>query len=274
MQVSELSDFDGIYTRMTDPHCLPELKPSRRAGSDVERMRRAISWNDTFNAWLELAPQRVLNRTSATLSNFSKPYQLQHIRACGIGVPATLISNEPDLVRAFLARHGALIYKSTSSIRSIVRKLDTAALKKIDRIRQLPTQFQEYVPGDDVRVHVVGQKTFAVRIRSEAVDYRYAARDGLEADMQPMVLPAEMVEKCVALSKRLNLPLCGIDFKLTSAGRYVCFEVNPSPAYSYYEEQTGVAISAALVRYLAGSKTRQARENRNPDANSRKLVAA
>jgi hypothetical protein len=32
----------------------------------------------------------------------------------------------------------------------------------------------------------------------------------------------------------------------------VCFEVNPSPAYSYYQELTGAPISDALVRYLAG----------------------
>jgi hypothetical protein len=29
-----------------------------------------------------------------------------------------------------------------------------------------------------------------------------------------------------------------------------CFEVNPSPAYSYYESHTGQPISAALARYL------------------------
>jgi glutathione synthase/RimK-type ligase-like ATP-grasp enzyme len=49
----------------------------------------------------------------------------------------------------------------------------------------------------------------------------------------------------------LDLPLCGIDLKRASDGRYFCFEVNPSPAYSYYQENAGQPIAEALVRFLA-----------------------
>jgi hypothetical protein len=31
----------------------------------------------------------------------------------------------------------------------------------------------------------------------------------------------------------------------------ICFEVNPSPGFSYYEGHTGQPISAAIARYLA-----------------------
>lgn len=247
-----LDRIAGIYLRTMDADSLPEVQEAPRTWQGAQTAMRARAWEETLHAWAEVAPQRVANRVSFTLSNFSKPCQTQAIRAAGFAVPDTLVTNDPDAVRRFHARHGRVIYKSASSVRSIVRLLDDAALAKLDAIRTLPTQFQAYVAGDDVRVHVVGTRTFAARIVSDAVDYRYAARDGLDVDMAPFDLPDDVAARCVALACRLGLPFCGIDFKVSAGGDYVCFEVNPSPAYSYYQELTGAPISDALVRYLAG----------------------
>ena len=251
-QVHPLECFGGIYLRTIDAASLPELTRAKRAWDGALLEARANAWAEMLIQWAELAPQRVANRMSATLSNFSKPYQLQVIRAAGFAVPETIVTNDPDAVRAFGKRHGRVIYKSTSSVRSIVRMLDDAAMAQIDRVRALPTQFQRFIEGTNVRVHVVGDALFATRIVSEAVDYRYAGRDGFEVEMQPIGLPEDLAERCRVLSRNLALPFCGIDFKVEPNGHYVCFEVNPSPAYSYYQEQTGTPISDALVRYLAG----------------------
>jgi glutathione synthase/RimK-type ligase-like ATP-grasp enzyme len=91
---------------------------------------------------------------------------------------------------------------------------------------------------------------FATEIHTEAVDYRYAADEGADATMIPAPLPAAIVERCLRLSQLLNLPLCGIDLKRTPGGDYYCFEVNPSPAYSYYQEHTHQDVAGAIVRYL------------------------
>jgi glutathione synthase/RimK-type ligase-like ATP-grasp enzyme len=187
-------------------------------------------------------------------SNISKPYQAQWITRVGFHIPPTLVTNDPEAVRSFLEAHGKLIYKSTSSVRSIVQELDETRFKDLYRTRYLPTQFQAFVPGVNIRVHVVGDTVFASEILSEALDYRYADRDGHEVSMVSMVLPTEIEARCRALSQALGLPLCGIDLKRTPSGSYYCFEVNPSPAYSYYEEQTGQPISFAIVNYLNGSK--------------------
>jgi glutathione synthase/RimK-type ligase-like ATP-grasp enzyme len=56
----------------------------------------------------------------------------------------------------------------------------------------------------------------------------------------------------VALSQRLDLPLAGIDLRRTPDGRHVCFEVNPSPAFSFYEQHAGIPIASCIARYLAG----------------------
>jgi hypothetical protein len=260
MQVYPVEHFTGIYTRMTDPACLPELQAGRRrrasSGEGSYDGVRARAWAEVFDAWLELGPLRVANRSSASATNFSKPAQLQRIRACGFSVPETLVTNLPELVRAFVARHRRVVYKSTSAVRSIVRMLDDEALRTLDRIALLPTQFQAFVPGEDVRVHVVGEEVFATLIVSAAVDYRYAGRDGISVEMRPFSLPIEIAMRCVALSQTLGLAFSGIDLRRTPAGEYFCFEVNPSPAYSYYQEQTDVAISDALVQYLLFGSSR------------------
>jgi len=246
-----LESFSGIYLRTIDTAGLPELSRGKRAWDQALLEARAQAWAEMLHHWAEIAPQRVANRLSATLSNFSKPYQLQVIRTAGFAVPETIVTNDPAAVRAFNERHRHVIYKSTSSVRSIVRMLDDAAMERLDQVRALPTQFQQFIEGDNVRVHVVGDAVFAARIVSEAVDYRYAGRDGLEVDMLSFRPPESIADRCRALSRNLALPFCGIDFKVQPDGHYVCFEVNPSPAYSYYQEQTGAPISDTLVRYLA-----------------------
>jgi len=50
--------------------------------------------------------------------------------------------------------------------------------------------------------------------------------------------------------RALSLALAGIDLKRTPDGAWYCFEANPSPAYSYYQEATGQPIADALVRLL------------------------
>ena len=88
--------------------------------------------------------------------------------------------------------------------------------------------------GSDVRVHVIGSQTYATLIESAATDYRYAqGQSGSDAILKPIDLPAAVAKACVDLALVLDLPFAGIDLRLTKADEVVCFEVNPSPAYSY-----------------------------------------
>jgi glutathione synthase/RimK-type ligase-like ATP-grasp enzyme len=185
-------------------------------------------------------------------SNGSKPYQTRLIARHGFLTPPTLITNDPDAVRAFVREYGEVVFKSISSVRSIVTRLTSEHLATLDRVRFLPTQFQAWMPGVDFRLHVIGERTFATEVQSSAVDYRYARREGGEATLKAARLDPDLARRCVALAHDLDLPFCGIDLKLRERGEPVCFEVNPSPAYSYYQESTGQPIARALVEYLAG----------------------
>lgn len=248
-----LARVTGVFLRHMDDNLLPEV--AALAPTD-ERRARCRRLHEAFFRFVDIAPGRLLNRPSDMASNQSKPYQAHAIRDAGFSIPETLITNHPATARGFIEgmweAGGKVIYKSVSGVRSIVQTVEPEDLARLDRIRWCPTQFQRHVAGTDMRVHVVGRSVFAVAITSEATDYRYASRSGVDAALSPIELDAATREKCVALSERLRLPLAGIDLRQTPEGTHVCFEVNPSPAYSFYQDRTGQPISTAIARYLAG----------------------
>jgi hypothetical protein len=247
-----LEDLRGVYTRLMDDRLLPELK-DEPANSPKGRYCRAL--HDTLIRWYEIAPGRVVNRTAPMGSNFSKPYQAQLIREHGFLVPETLITNDPNLVHEFRKRHKRVIYKSISGIRSIVQTLEDKDLERLGQIRWCPTQFQGFVEGSNVRVHTVDAKVFATAVSTDATDYRYAHRQvGDGAELKAADLPDELAERCVRLSQALGLAFAGIDLKITPDNQVFCLEVNPSPAFNYYEANTGQPIAQAVACYLAGAE--------------------
>ncbi|MFZ0685865.1 MAG: ATP-grasp domain-containing protein [Terriglobales bacterium] len=251
-----LQDFTAVYPRMMDDRALPELADEL---PDSRLRNYCRSFHDTLVRWMEIAPARVINRCAPMASNSSKPYQSQLIREHGFQIPEILVTTEPELVRAFRAKHGQVIYKSISAVRSIVQELSDEDEQRLERIRWCPTQFQAFVEGTNVRVHTVGSELFATAIRSEATDYRYAARQaGEPAELREVTLSAELTAKCLRLSQSLGLEFAGIDLKITPEDEVYCFEVNPCPAYSYYEANTGQPISAAVARHLASAPKRAA----------------
>jgi glutathione synthase/RimK-type ligase-like ATP-grasp enzyme len=202
--------------------------------------------------WYELAPGLVLNRSQEVGLNYSKPLQAQLIRQQGFMIPETVVTNDPEVVRVFRRRHSRVVYKSISYIRSIVRMLTDADEKRLSAIRACPTQFQEFIEGLNVRVHTVNGHAFATAIRSHAVDYRYAYEEGEQELLEPFALSSELTGRCLALAAAFGLEFAGIDLKVTPSGDIYCLEVNPCPAFSYYELHTGQPIATAVAEYLVG----------------------
>lgn len=244
-----LDAFSGIYNRLMDDQSLPELRDLPSENPLRSRCRRL---HDALLQWMEITPARVINRMAAMASNSSKPYQMQWIRQHGFAIPDTLITNDPDLVRQFYQQHGRVIYKSASGVRSIVKLLQPEDFTRLERIRWCPTQFQVQVTGENLRVHVIGKQVFATLIRTNAVDYRYAVRQGASATLQAVEVDQELGRRCIALAASMGLAFAGIDLMLTDESVY-CFEVNPNPGFSYFEQHTQQPIAEAVARYLSGN---------------------
>ena len=249
--VVDLADVGAAYLRPHDGLRVAAVR-DEPSGSPVRRHVHEVT--DILSTWAELTPAYVVNRPAASASNGSKPAQLREIAAVGFAVPETLVTNDPEAVAAFAVRHKCVVYKSTSGIRSRVRTL--ADDVPLEDVRSCPTQFQGRVPGVDVRVHVVGAEIFATRIECDADDYRYASRQGLPRPrLSAIDLPDDVAKRCRLLAARLDLPVAGVDLRVTPEEEWFCFEVNPSPAFLYYQLATGQPIATALAGLLAAAVT-------------------
>ena len=241
----DLDDVGAAYVRpMETRRACPEI------GEDDPIFLRATAIDASLVSWADLARATMMNRPAAMASNNSKPYQLSLIAAAGFAVPDTLVTTDADAVARFYERHGCVIYKSVSGVRSIVSRLASIEPDSLQNVGNCPTQFQQYIPGSDVRVHVVGSSVIATEIVSSADDYRYAARAKARVAMAPVDLPAEFADRCRSLLRSLGLSLAGIDFRQTPDGKWYCLEANPSPGFTYFEAATGQPIAAAVADLL------------------------
>jgi hypothetical protein len=243
----DLDELSGVYARYLGaegrvplPGVAPELAPSIHVECDMGLM-----------TLFEHLTCPVVNRIGLGMSNHSKPYQGLLIRDSGLRIPPTLVTSDADAARRFYEEHdGQVIYKSLSGIRSIVRQVGPEQLARFEFLEYGVAQFQAFIPGENVRVHTVGDELFATRVLSESVDYRYARREGNTIDMEEVTLSPAVAESCRRLSRKLDLLIAGIDLKVTPDGETYCFEVNPSPGFIFYEQGSGQLISAALADLL------------------------
>lgn len=244
----DLSRVSAVYARPYDPTAIPAI--SRRSRGSAA-FRHAVELHQAFRAWTEVTPARVVNRLAAMGSNSSKPYQAALLKKLGFEVPETLVTTDPEAARGFLEAHPDAIYKSVSDARSVVARVTPEHLERLADVAGCPTQFQAYVPGTDVRVHVVGERVFPVRIESRATDYRYPGEHPVERSIT--TLPDAIAELCVRVARELSLPVAGIDLRHTDEGKWCCFEVNPSPAFPYFDLDGGIARAIAELLAEGGA---------------------
>jgi len=242
------TDLDRIGSAYIRP--FETAKAAGIEAPDDPALAAAVEADTGLITWADLAPAEVVNRPAMMAANNSKPYQLALIARFGFAVPDTLVTTDEISARRFREQHGELIYKSISGIRSIVSRLTDPRCGALADVANCPTQFQQYIPGVDVRVHVAGDAVFATEIASAADDYRYASRAGASLGMAAAALPAEVEDRCRAMVRGMGLRLAGIDFRRTPAAEWYCLEVNPSPGFTFFEAGTGQPIAAAVADLL------------------------
>ena len=240
----------GVYARYCD--YTGAVIPDGLTAAEFEHVKAECQ--AATMSLFENLPCTVVNRVRASTSNDSKLYQAMIARSLGFRTPRTLATSDPDSAAVFYkACDRRVIYKSISGVRSIVRLLTYDQVDNFEKLRNCPSQFQEYIDGVNVRVHTVGQQVFATEILSHTVDYRYPSEEDQEGIMmQPIDLNKEMGQACVKLAQTLGLPVAGIDLLRTANGHYYCLEVNPSPGFLFYERATGQEISRAVAQLLMG----------------------
>ena len=236
----DLSEVQAVWAHMI---ALPDRQDEPGHGADV-------SQNDLLaglSGFADCFPGMVISRPASAASNTVKPFQSALIAKHGFEPIRTLITTCPDAARAFCDElNGEAIFKSISWRRSIVRRVNEDDLNRMEHVRNCPTQFQEFVVGTDIRVHVAQDRVFATEIGCSTDDYRYVPADG-ERVMRGIELPPEVAARCVTLAESLGMTIAGVDLRRSPDGLYHCFEVNPSPGFMFYEQFTGQRIGDAFI---------------------------
>ena len=251
-----MDDVRGFYVRSVPAPYVPAMKKD-------DSLVLYEDWFTTFTQTRERAAYFLswllqLSHRGATLVNGPhaasvmqfKPYQLHALRSLGAKVPRTLISNDPAAIRAFHAEVKDVIYKPVLG-GAITRRLDAEALKRLDEVTASPVIFQELVPGDDVRVMLVGDEivsSVSIVTPEQHLDFRddpvYSSG---EATYRDVMLPEPVQRFCRAAARACGLTFAGIDLK-QRARDFVFLELNSSPIYMDVELKMGHRISRAIAR--------------------------
>jgi glutathione synthase/RimK-type ligase-like ATP-grasp enzyme len=195
----------------------------------------------------------------------NKITQLNLANEIGFKIPQTVISNSPDDVIGFVeGRKTDVVIKPVKSgfiggdEVLFTNVLDKEAINKPDRIMKIPSIYQECVKKKyDIRVTIFGNKVFPVEIHSqESSESRVDWRKSNDLNMQQRehVLPKDIEDKCLKMTKRLGLQFGAIDLILTPENEYFFLEINPNGQWAWLEQRTNYHLTDALIDLLLKGK--------------------
>jgi hypothetical protein len=196
-----------------------------------------------------------------------KPWQMRVARELGLALPRTLITNEPEEARAFIAScpQGA-VAKMLSAFPVFDEKgeeqvvfttaLTPEHLDKLDGLRFAPMAFQEKIPKAlELRITVIGRRMFAAsvdsqRVEGAEVDWRQRGVTLLES-WRHYELPADVARKLEGYMERARLQYSAIDMIVEPGGRHVFLEANPAGECYWLEaNEPHFPCSASLADVL------------------------
>ena len=201
-----------------------------------------------------------MNWPESTYLAETKAFQLMQAHKLGFRIPKTKIGNN---VKEFIGLNNDVIIKSLDTI--LLREgddclftystIETPNKLRDEEVYEAPLTVQEYIsPKTDIRVTVIGNKLFAVKITSEGAgikeDWRVLNKDQLE--YTDIDLPDEINNLCFQLVKELGLNFGAIDF-IESNGKYIFIEINPTGEWGWINAPKR-RIDTCIADWLAGDR--------------------
>ncbi|MFK0190865.1 ATP-grasp ribosomal peptide maturase [Kitasatospora sp. NPDC090308] len=188
-----------------------------------------------------------------------KPAGLAAAAACGFRLPPTVVTNEPDRAREFVRAHGPVVHKPISmptylvdGIAQTVPVTEVTADEIDGTVSGTMHLFQQRVDKTaDIRVTVIGEQVFAVRIDSGLLDWRV---DYSTHTYTATSVPERVERAIFAYLAHFGLVFGAFDFALTGPtddeDSWVWMECNPSGQWAWMEPPTGLPMTAALADLL------------------------
>lgn len=262
--IMDLSQFDTIWYRR--PRLVTAPQDISTEGLEFAREEWRAALDAAYGLMSNLCWVSHPTRLQAAAR---KPLQLQLANQVGLCTPRTLITNDPGAARSFYtACSGNVIVKATGSGWVYVKdsedvffvmtnRVIAEDLSNDEQLRIAPVTFQEEIPKlYELRVNVVGQEVLPIRIDSQhssvsSLDWR--RYDVTNTPYTPYDLPETISMKCLLLTKMLGLEFGAIDLIRRPDGEYVFLEINGNGQFLWAEQLSGVSVSSALARLLAGT---------------------
>ena len=228
--------------------------PIGRPNGTSESWFRYKEWQ-SFLFSLEAASDcHWVNRPSRQWFACRKALQMAVANRLGLRTPATLITNDAAQVREFRKRFAMTIFKSMGEAaheNTATRTLSDHDMDRLDSLVNCPAIFQEFIEARfDIRLTVIGNRMFAVRIDSQNGQSHVDWRFDNSVDFELFEMEPGIKARISLLMRELGLTYGAIDLRQTTDGEYVFLEVNPSGQYLFAELLTGAKISEALAEEL------------------------
>jgi hypothetical protein len=198
-----------------------------------------------------------------------KACQLRSAVRVGLAIPETLLSNDPDEIRAFFRKHGGRVAHKLLRPGSWVARDESGGVERVfasytaavtedqlpedDVLRLCPGIFQPMLQKDfEIRVACLGDFLAAIRINSQtkesaATDWR---KGQLDIEMEPYELPREVADGCRRLLRDLGLVHGSIDFVVAPDGEHTFLEVNPQGQFLFLETRAGLPLLDMFSEFL------------------------
>jgi ATP-grasp ribosomal peptide maturase len=249
----DLAEVRAVYWRRPSHYRFPGL-------SNQDRDFAAVQAKEGFGGVLASLDCRYVNHPHRNWAAEYKPSQLSTAVQLGFEVPPTLITSDLAAARTFARKYAPVIYKPFR-LTDVLRDGRPMGLWT-QRVE--PDEIDQNVAGTahlfqaevldkvaDLRITVVGDRVFCVRIESAAMllDWR-ADYDALT--YQVVELPARMVPKLQAYLKRFGLKFGCFDFAVDRHGAQHFLECNPNGQWAWMEPPTGLPMAAAFADALEG----------------------
>ena len=181
-----------------------------------------------------------------------KAFQLGSAINNNLVVPPTLISANPNDIRAFCREYRTVVYKPMAPFHVYNSAsgehwyTPTSLIKNIDDIdddvlARAPGIYQRYINKRcDLRVTVIGTRLFACEILNESggqfIDWRVHA-DDVNCRFRSISLDWEVRESILGFMRKMKLASGSLDFVIGVDGKYYFLEVNEAGQFLFLERR-------------------------------------
>lgn len=252
----DLDDVRAVWYRSPEAYQFPaELSVAARHHAFMEAKYG-------LGGVLASLPVLWVNHPARAAGAAYKPIQLATASRSGLGVPDTMITNEPSAVRSFVSRRKTItkllgassIYEQGQRKVGFTRLVDETDLADLRGLEVTTHCFQSWVPKSfETRVIVVGETMTAVAIHSGGPSSYIDWRTDYDALSYELIdLPEDVGNGVRRLMDSFGLTYGALDFVVTPDDEWIFLEVNPTGQYGWIEGETGVSLTDQLADLLAG----------------------